>query len=94
MELTDDLLYKMAQGIKDEEDLMALGVNCLQMPSESVKYYTVPHSNESDAAFSLLQKWRKDQRNNVEAHAKLCQALEDTNMEFYLSSVIKHPGEN
>ena len=52
----------------------------------------VTHTKKSDAAFSLLQKWRNDQRDNVEAHKKLCQALEDANMEFYLSSAMRHSG--
>ena len=86
VKLTDEILFKLSLSLTEKEELVALAVNGLQITSEAIQYHLLNNpKNVSDAALSLFRAWWKTQNNDVTAYHRLHQALESSNMEFYIT---------
>ena len=85
-ELTDEMLLKVSERITDEEELFALVVNALQMSTDGMKLFS-NGTGVSQAALSLFQMWRSAQTDKRVAYQKLREALESSNLEFFIPEV-------
>ena len=83
------MLSELSRLIDDDAELIALALKGLQMTNESIQYHIVNNPRSiNQAALFLFKAWRKTQSDNVQAYQNLCQDLEATKIEFYISQAL------
>ena len=76
--------------ITREDELRKLAITGLKMGNHIVqRHLTNKGNNITTAAHHVLEDWRTSQPNQRVAYVKLCKALKDVKMAFYINKALR-----
>ena len=73
--LEDEHIWKLAERITDEQQLIDLGLKVLKIPGFKIESALTDKKSINLAAHVALETWARDQNNRCEAYTNLVSAL-------------------
>ena len=86
-ELTTSMVLKLSHRINSSVDIRLLAIDGLGLEEQVVKTHLYNERHDiRDAAYNVLDEWRKNQQSSRDAYRNLCAALKRVGMASYIES--------
>ena len=84
-ELTETMLFNLAQQISSSQELRRLSVLGLKVPTLVTDTNLTKYRDINLAAYEILKYWFSQKKNNVQAYDELCEILRKSGKTSYIN---------
>ena len=89
LELTDGRLVLLSEEINQQRKLRKLAIVGLKMSDHVIESALQSNPDIVDAAYTVLEQWRKSDPDRTVAYTEICQTLRDVNMAMLIKDTLQ-----